>query len=284
MSHFNFSIFLLCYSRFSPLAIEITCVILSIIGGLITYFGKDKIPFYIDVNIYKIFYLINIIYFIIIFIFNIIFIIFRFLDLMNNELYLLGYGLSIVEIYISLFGVITNLVDDSFIITNMKYYQEIVTRKNYSKYKQITPQEWLYTKIILFCIFFIWVNMLLMTITDNLLINIKIRGSYHTYELALEEEKKIIESQNKKDETDDSSDKKEETDVKVDNKINKANKNKKDINKENNNINNYINNNINIKIQVNDNIKKRDLISSINALLSENNLKDNLKKNEENKN
>ena len=90
MSHFNFSIFLLCYSRFSPLAIEITCVILSIIGGLITYFGKDKIPFYIDVNIYKIFYLINIIYFIIIFIFNIIFIIFRFLDLifqifLNNK-------------------------------------------------------------------------------------------------------------------------------------------------------------------------------------------------------
>ena len=296
MCKFDSSYLLLCYTRFSPLAIEISCTILSILGGIITYFGSEIIPFHIDANIFKIFFLINIAYFIIIIIFNILFIFFRYYDLMNNELYIWGYALSIVEIYIALFGLITNLIDDSLILTNMKYYQENVSKKNTSKYPIITSAEWLTTKIILFIIIFIWANILLMTITDNFLINLKIEASYHNYELALEDEKKFTDKQNKKEQTDSSNDNKDTFEINVNNKINKKNKesnrnkdiNKNDIKQEESekirNINNYINNNININIKIDDKIQKRNLISSINALLTKNTLHEELKTNEENKN
>ena len=71
---------------------------------------------------------------------------FRYYDLMNNELYIWGYALSIVEIYIALFGIITNLIDDSLILTNMKFYQENLPKKNTSKYPMITSIEWLLLK------------------------------------------------------------------------------------------------------------------------------------------
>ena len=61
----------------------------------------------------------------------------------------------------------------------------------------ITPDEQLNTKIILPNILFIWFNFLLMSLTDNLLINLKINGSYHNYELAIEDNRQFIESQNR---------------------------------------------------------------------------------------
>ena len=160
----------------------------------------------------------------------------------------------------------------------------------------ITSIEWLTTKMILFIIIFIWANILLMTITDNFLINLKIEASYHDYELALEEEKKFTDKQNKKEETNSSNDNKDTIEINVNNEINKKNKESKrnkDINKndikqgeseKDRSINNYINNNINIKIKIDDNVPKRVLISSINALLIKNTLHEELKTNEENKN
>ena len=113
----------------------------------------------------------------------------------TKTLYLWSYSLSIIEIYISLFGLITSLIDDSLIITNIRNY-DILSKINSKKYPMITPDEQLNTKIILPIILFIWFNFLLMSLTDNLLINLKINGSYHNYELAIEDNRQFIEFQN----------------------------------------------------------------------------------------
>ena len=189
MANCNSAYILLCYILISPLIIEIILFSLCILGLIITYFGLSKLPFYIDSKIYKIIFFINIPYFIMMIILNIIFLIFRYYDLMINELHLWGFGLSIVEIYIALFGIITNLLNDAMIISNMKYYNEISKNIKSSKYPMITSKELLYTKIILPIILFFWINMLLMSLADNLLINLRVKGSYRLYELALKEER-----------------------------------------------------------------------------------------------
>ena len=175
MSEFDFTCFLLCYKRFTPFALELSSSIISLIGGIITYFGSYGIPFRIDSHIYKILFFINIPYFILIIILNILFMVFRRFDLIKNELYSWSYGLSIVEIYVSLFGIITNMLNDAMVLSNMGFYQTLSLRKKSDKYPMITPKEWLYTKIIFPIILLIWLNMLLMNLTDNLLINIKIK-------------------------------------------------------------------------------------------------------------
>ena len=195
MNKCDMTYLLLCYNRFSPLIIEITCLFLCLIGAIITHFGLLGIPFHIDSNIYKFFFFINIPYFTIIAILNSILLAFRCLNLINNTLNLWGYGLSIIEIYIALFGLITSLINDSLIITNIRNYG-ILSKINSKKYPMITPDEVLNTKIILPILLFIWFNFLLMALTDNLLINLKINGSYHDYELAIEDNRQFIESQN----------------------------------------------------------------------------------------
>ena len=281
----DLSCLLLCYNRFPALALEITCVILSIFGGIITYFGQKEIPFYIDSNIYKIVYLINIPYFILIILFNIIFFIFRYYDLMNNRLHLLGYSLSIVEINVAIFEIITNLINDALIITNMGFYKESALKKKSSKYHLITQKEWSFTKIILCVIIFIWANMLLITFTDNLLIDRKINGSFHKYSLAIKNENDFIQSQKNFEDDDDNDDE-------VKNKKKKNLKKRKYQNK-NIKVNNNINNNININVKIdnnnnnnNNNIKpKRKYRGSVNSVLlnENNNMKESLKKNEEEK-
>ena len=326
MPECNSSCLLLCYTRFSPLALEITCLILSIIGGIITFLGQNKIPFYIDSKIYKIVFFINIPYFIIMIILNVIFIIFRYYDLINNELNLWGYGLSVFEIYLSIFGIITNLINDALIISILRDY-EYASMKNPSKYHMIQPIEWLYTKIVLPAILIIWFNMLLIALTDNFLIYLKIKASYHSYELAIEDEQHFEDTQKKhKEEENKEEDNKEEEykeeeykdynedintkDVLKNNNINKdnLNYNKYNINKNKNNnnnnsnnyrnnsidstnkdskieIKNYVNNNYNININIDN---KKDLIASVNALLTdennESNMKESLKNKEEIKN
>lgn len=310
MPECNTALLLLCYTRLSPLALEITFLFLSIIGGLIIYFGLEIIPFYIDSKVYKTVFLINIPFFIIIFILNVVFIIFRYKDLINNELHLFGYILSIFEVYMTLFGIITNLINDTLIIGNMKYYNEISLKKNCSKYPMIKPIEWLYTKIAFPSILLIWFNMLLMALTDNLLIDIKIKASYHDYELAIRDDQKQI-HKNREDNHNNNS-KEINTNIKEDNNnnspvintnnelknkhmnTNNINKNTEitNINNKNTDIKidvyNFVQNNYNININIdknnNRNNYKRNLISSINAFLSENNnLNENLKQYEEKK-
>ena len=202
MANCNSAYILLCYILISPLIIEIILFSLCILGLIITYFGLSKLPFYIDSKIYKIIFFINIPYFIMMIILNIIFLIFRYYDLMINELHLWGFGLSIVEIYIALFGIITNLLNDAMIISNMKYYNEISKNIKSSKYPMITSKELLYTKIILPIILFFWINMLLMSLADNLLINLRVKGSYRLYELALKEERNSQNHKNSPEEVD----------------------------------------------------------------------------------
>ena len=270
MSKCDSSCFVLCYTRFSPLAIEITCIIISITGEIITQFGLKKIAF-IEDDIDKILYVPNVVFFIFILIFNIIIIFLRYLDLINSELNLLGYTLSLIEIIISFCGILMNLLDVLVFIIHIDEYPKFLN-----------------TVTISCSIIVIWYNIFLMAITDNWIINMKIKGSYHNYEMALEDEKKFIDIQNKKDELETNFDDKDATDIKVKSIIDK-NKNiknsKKDENKiNNNNINNYINNNININIKI-DNSQKNSIFSSVNASLkaSNNNLDVNLKNNEENK-
>ena len=124
MYQINYYRFLLCYYYFSAVFIQITSFFLSIIGIILTKIGVHKIPFYIDVNIYEILFNINIPYFFFIIIFNIIFYFFRCANLMNSELNLWGFGLSIIEIYVSIFGIVTNLINDSMIFYNTYYYQK----------------------------------------------------------------------------------------------------------------------------------------------------------------
>ena len=326
MPECNSSCLLLCYTRFSPLVLEIICFFLSVIGGIVTFLGLKKIPFYIDSKIYKIVFFINIPYFIIMIILNVIFIIFRYYDLINNELNLWGYGLSVFEIYLSIFGIITNLINDALIISILRDY-EYASMKNPSKYHMIQPIEWLYTKIVLPAILIIWFNMLLIALTDNFLIYLKIKASYHSYELAIEDEQHFEDTQKKhKEEENKEEDNKEEEykeeeykdynedintkDVLKNNNINKdnLNYNKDNINKNKNNnnnnsnnyrnnsidstnkdskieIKNYVNNNYNININIDN---KKDLIASVNALLTdennESNMKESLKNKEEIKN
>lgn len=196
MARCNPVYFLLCYVRFSPPILEITNLFLSIFVGLFTIIGHPKIPFYIDSKIYKIIFFFNVPYLIIIMILNIIFLVFRSYHLMNDSLNIWGYGLSVLEIYVALFGIITNMINDSIIVSNINYYQDISLKKKTKKYRLITAEELLYTKIILPFILFLWINIIFVSLTDNLLINMKISASYYTYELAMEDERNFAKEQN----------------------------------------------------------------------------------------
>ena len=255
---------LLCYKRFPPILLEIACLISSIIGITFTCFCSKRIPFYADSKIDKILFLSNIPLLIIIFILNILFIVLRRYDLINNELYFWGYGLSSMNIYISIIGIFINLIYE------FSFLMIIVTENK--NYPLINQKQWRYIISFITTIIFIWVNIMLMSITENLLINIKINASYHSYELAIENENKIRQKQNQKDNieenttNDHESQEKNKHDINIDksneentrrklnskdiinNKIRNSN-NKDIINNLNIEIKNNIKNNINIKLR-----------------------------------
>ena len=158
MSNIYCTCLLFCYKRFSPLAIEIISIILSLIGAILTYCGLLIIPFRIDSNKFKTIFIINIPYFVLIIILNSLFMIFRHFDLIYNNLYLLGLILSIVEIYISLLGFITNMIGDTLTINNMQFYQKLSLNRKSEKYPMITLEEWLCTVIVFSIIFFFLVK------------------------------------------------------------------------------------------------------------------------------
>ena len=282
MSEFDFTCFLLCYKRFSPFALELSSSIISLIGGIITYCGLLVIPFRIDSRIYKILFFINIPYFILIIILNILFMVFRRFDLIKNELYSWSYGLSIVEIYVSLFGIITNMLNDAMVLSNMGFYQTLSLRKKSDKYPMITPKEWLYTKIIFPIILLIWLNMLLMNLTDNLLINLKINDSYHMYELALKEEKEYSNKEKENDDDNDNNNGKNHEDSDTNNQPNEKNIIRESTVKINNN---YTMDNKENKKEDNKNNNKNNLKSSnLDLLADKNDMNQNLGENEETKN
>jgi hypothetical protein len=142
---------------------------------------------------------------------------------MNNELNLWGYGLSIIEIYISIFGIITNIINDSMIFYNINDYQKSSMLKK-TKKSTLTDGQLLYTKIILIIIFVIWINILFLAISDNVLINLKIDGSYNNYYKSMKIEKEIYVEQKKIEQI------KKENLKKSINKLNNVTKVKKNIN------------------------------------------------------
>jgi hypothetical protein len=172
---------LLFYNYFSSLAIQITSIILSIIGIIITNFGLSKIPFHINAYIYKFCFKLNILYLLLIIMINITFFVFSYLGLINNNLNLCAFILSIVEIYISFFGLIINLVNNCLILDNIKLYQNLANNKKSKKYPLLTDEQILLTEIIIIAIFFIIINLILLSFSDNLRINLQINGSYSNY-------------------------------------------------------------------------------------------------------
>ena len=274
MSECDFTCLLLCYKRFSPLALELSSFIISFIGGIITYCGLLGIPFRIDSYIYKILFFINIPYFILIIVLNLLFMIFRHFDLIKNELYSWSYGLSIVEIYVTLFGIITNMLNDAMVLSNMGFYQTLSLRKKSDKYPMITPKEWLCTKIVFLVILLIWFNMLLMSLSDNLLINLKINDSYHMYELALKEEKNYNDNKQEHEDSDNNNEQNENINIKESTlQINVNNKNniKNTEDKKEDNVN---------KENINNNLKASDIM----FLNEKNDVNQKLGENEEKKN
>ena len=196
MYHFDVFDLLLCFKYFSPQMIQLTSFLLSIIGCLLIRYGLSKIPFFIDAHIYEFFFFLNIPFFFFIISFNIIFFIFRCCRLMNTDLNLWGFGLAIIEIYISIFGIITNILNDIMIFYNISFYQQKALKKNSSKTPILTEVQLKSTKIILPIILFMWINILYLSITDCILINYKINGSYYTYRLALNQENLFSEEYN----------------------------------------------------------------------------------------
>ena len=255
----NSTYILLCYIVFSPMLIEISSSILSIIGGIIIYYGLSRIPFHLIDKIYKTIFIINIPFFIILMIINILFIFFRVLDKINNERYLWCYYLSMFEMVISTIDLLLNLIYDSFIIKQI--IGIVQTRK-----------EWLFTKIILSLIPFILINILLMNVADNLLISLKINGSYRQYELAIEAENKVSNKKEENSNTEGSTDESSGNSSNNNNKIRMSTS----MNNANNNVNNNININNNFKNLNNINeIDKNNVRIIINNNINNSNLNEN---------
>ena len=287
MNNCDASFFLLCFKRLPPLALEVICLILSIGSGVLAYFGLKhltKIPFYLESKSSEILFFINIPFFILMVILNIIFLIFRYFELINNKLNKWGIIFSVTEIFLALFGFVFNLINIALIMTN-----KIIYVQN----DKLIEKRWLYTKIILPIILFIWVNLFFIAFSDYILIDLKISDSYHIYKLALEDERQF--EKDCKTNSNEKSNINTNIGIIIDNNNNRI-ENISD-NKQNkvtiiNNVNNMNNYNRNIKINndINDNIGEikhintnDNLFSSVNKLTydDENNMNENLKKNEE---
>jgi hypothetical protein len=262
---------LLCYNYFSSLAIQIANIVLSIIGTIITNLGLSKIPFHIDSYIYKFCFKLNILYFIIIILINISFFVFSYLDLINDSLNLIAYILSIVEIYTSVFGLISNFINDFLFLDSMTMYQKLAINKRRKNYPLLTDAQVLLTILIIITIFCIWINSILLSFSDNLLISLQINGSYSNYKLS----KKIEEKYTLKSKKKIKKKRKPKNIIKDDqNRSNKNNNNQGNPNTNNNSNNKEQNNN-----------KKNIIQDSAFVLndLEDNNMGQKLEPNEQNK-
>ena len=230
---------LLCYNYFSSFAIRITNIIQSIIGIIIIIYGLSEIPFHIDSRIYKYCFILNIFYFIIIILINIIFFIFRLLDLINDRLNLCAFILSIVEIYTSSFALISNFINGFLILDNIKMYQQLAKIKNNKKKPLLADTQILFTKIIIIIISVLWINSILLSFSDCLLIDLQINDSYANYKLSKKiEEKYIINTKgNNKIKRPKKPNIKPKKDDKNKNNKNNSNKNSNNEEEENNNKN-----------------------------------------------
>ena len=284
-SECNSKFVLLCYVKFSPIIIENLLLILSIVGEILIYYGLSQMFFHEKTKIIKMLWGFNFIFFSFIILSNFLLIIFRCFHQIYNKLFSWSYALSVVEIIISFISIFIDLIIIVFIV------YLIYTPSKY-KYLILTNKEFFFAKIFLTALLFIWINILLMTLTDNLLIEIKISDSYSNYSKAIDDENNYFNKMNKKnkheenDSTEKSSDDKKNNNenimVQVNNNVNKNkssngnNVSNKAVNCEidNNNLNNDMNN-----IMI-DNMKSS--VMSANRLIENGNeMNKNLEENEE---
>ena len=227
----NSTFILLCYIKFPPLMIEILLPILSIIGNILIYGGLSKMFCHEKTKFIKILWGSNIVFFSFIILINFLLIIFRCFHQIYNKLFSWSYALSVVEIIISFISIFIDLI----IIVFFVY---LIYTPSKIKYLILSNEEFSFAKISLSALLFIWINILLMTLTDNLLIELKIYGSYSEYSKAIDDENNFFNKMNKKN-------KNEENDSNSNKSTDKSSEDKK-------------NNNANIMVQVNNNINNNN--------------------------
>jgi hypothetical protein len=178
-------VFICILDKFTALTLELIMGFFSIIGIIISFYGINKIPFYIDKILFKHIFTINIPFLIIILFILCLFILFRKFRLINNKLNNCCNYLSIILVSISLLGFLLNLIVDIFIINNVYFYDK-KAKKN--KSAQLTDKEWNDTVMVILFTFIIYLALIFLSLSDNLRINLKIDDSYYKYQLAIEEE------------------------------------------------------------------------------------------------
>ena len=178
-------VFICILDKFTALTLELIMGFFTIFGIILSFYGVNKIPFYIDKILFKHIFTTNIPFLIIILLILCIFILFRKLRLINNKLNTCCYYLSIILIIISLLGFILNLIVDIFILNNLYFYDKKAKR---NKNTPLTDKEWKDTLMVLLFIFFTYLVLIFLSLSDNLRINLKINDSYYQYQLAIEEE------------------------------------------------------------------------------------------------
>jgi len=244
--------FLCLFDKLTAFAIEILILICIILGILNTFYGLSNIPFDIGKKGFQIFFEFNIIFLSLSLLIILIFILLRIINLINGKLNKICYYLSIGLISLSVLGLTINIIDDTFILISMYFYNQKSKKKNL---KQLTTKQWNDTIFVIVVIFLIYFALIFLSLSDNLRVYLKIDDSYIRYQLAIEEDLNNNENT-----------------IENIKRMNKMN---------NNNINeNNGNNNINQNVEV----EKNEINNIDKELASNNDLDKKLKKNEENKN
>ena len=153
-------VFICILDKFTALTLELIMGFFTIFGIILSFYGVNKIPFYIDKILIKHIFTTNIPFLIIILLILCIFILFRKLRLINNKLNICCYYLSIILIMISLLGFILNLIVDIFILNNLYFYEK---KKKRNKNTPLTDKEWKDTLMVLLFIFFTYLFLIFLS-------------------------------------------------------------------------------------------------------------------------
>ena len=243
---------LLCYNRFTALQIEISILISSIIGIICTFLGLIYIPFEIDSKIYKILFISNFPLSFIIIIISLILIIFRLKYMINNTYNIYFYGISFGLIIICMTQLILNLVNNSLIINNMYYNDYFAKFKKYKNIKKLTKSQGIKSIIIIIILLINFFSLILLSLSDNLRINLQIDGSYNDYLKAVKLEEEYAKNKSKID----------ESELTQDLSINSIGQNKKEKDLKSSQINLKNDKDISLEIKVdNNNVMNKKLVN-----------------------
>ena len=192
MSHF-----LLCFNYLNAYTIELLIFFTSLLGIANAYFSHLLIPWDVLPWDFELrFKILNIFLFCVILLFLTPIIFLRLKGLINNNCNSNSFYISLVGIVSSCFGVGITIYFNILILKNMNKYE--LNSKNKIRNKKIPKQDWIKTIILISIISFIWIILLILTISDSLRIEKQTNGSYSSYLSAIKEEKKHYELENRK--------------------------------------------------------------------------------------